>query len=107
MNPDQSASWRRSRTIAAMVVFAILSASIVLVSSELTLIAGPQHPEIAVDICHPLQLASASPRLLLAYPRVSNPLTDSEGRKEPLPTTVRQILKGNVKPDVPPPRPLV
>ena len=69
-----------------------------------TVISGPGHPELSVDICHPLQSVDVVPGILMARPAA--PLIESmlsefgrnAGRSIAPPPELR------VAPDTPPPK---
>jgi len=103
----QRSGSRHGAAIIVIVALVILSTSMGFLSSDLVLVLGPQHPELALDICHPVQIATTSTHVLLVYPQVRSMESISEGWRELPPTVESRLLKGSVKPDVPPPRQLV
>ncbi len=101
---QRSGSRHRSAAIIVIVALAIVSASASFLSSDLVLVSGPQHPEIALDICRPLQVATTSTHLLLAFPRPSIPDFVPASQGQLVLPTIHRLLKGNVRPEIPPPK---
>jgi hypothetical protein len=100
----QTTSGFRRAAIAAFIALGILSAGMSLVSASLTVVTGSQHAEIALDICHPLQVTTTVTHLLFAFPRVSilDFLPPRQGEVG-LPPLLR-LLKGDLEPEIPPPK---
>ena len=94
----------KSALIATIIALGILSATISLASANLALVAGPQHAEIALDICHPSQVGAFLIHLDFAFPSASIPDVPAPNQdKLGLPHLAR-LIKGNLEPESPPPK---
>src|SRR5581483_12084123 len=96
----------RTRPLAALLAIAILAGSFSTVTG-LCITAGADHPEVRLDVCHPLQAPSLSSSVLVAIP--------SSGPSEPVVCDRGSIFEGafatpreiHLTPDPPPPKALV
>lgn len=70
----------------------------------IVVVAGPSHPELTVDICHPIQALDLVPALLLARPAA--PVLESILRDCGSMTadTAPQLVELRIAPDTPPPK---
>ena len=86
----------------------ILALTIVLVSSPLTasvvVTAGPTHPEITANICHPIQPLALASNVLLARAAASKPEASLSDLGSVLGMAAPRLIECRVPPDTPPPK---
>lgn len=95
----------RTRPLAALLAIAILAGSFS-VMTGVYITAGPDHPEVRLDVCHPLQAPSLSDYVHVAIP--------ASGPSEPFVLDRGSIFDGtftapreiHFTPDPPPPKTL-
>jgi hypothetical protein len=97
------ASKCRTRGLSALLALSILLGSFSVVTG-LCIVAGLDHPELALEMCHSPQSLNVVSAPLIAPPasRFQNPVFYAQGA---IPEkTNRKIVNLNVAPDPPPPR---
>jgi hypothetical protein len=95
-----------SRGLSAALAMLILLGS-VYVSSGLGIVPGSAHPEIALDVCHPLQTFNLVSKVLITRPDSGfpRPALDVRGTIPEQPTI--RIISLSFAPDPPPPKALI
>lgn len=76
-------------------------------TSGVVIVPAPSHPELMVDICHPMQMLSYASNSLLARPAVSVPRFVLLLQGSFKGTPALRVVERNVAPETPPPKPLV
>ncbi len=91
------------RVLSSILAVIILSATIPL-SVGVIVVAGPAHPEITADICHPIQSFDRVSNTLLARPATTVPGFSLRDRAAIVVDAVARLLDHRQAPDTPPPK---
>ena len=93
----------KTRGLSALLALSILLGSFCVVTG-LCIVPGPDHPQLTLEMCHPLQSFNVVSTLLIAAPalRLQNSVRYAQGA---IPErTKSKIVNLNVAPDLPPPK---
>jgi hypothetical protein len=95
-----------SRLMSLLLAFCILLGSFTVVTG-LRVTPGPAHPEISLDVCHPLQTPNLVASVLIARPAagLSEPVIYSQGSIAE--RSAARLTEYAFAPDPPPPKALV
>ncbi len=90
------------------ILSAALAVSLLIASAPLTagviVVAGPSHPELTVDVCHPMQAFDLAPSILLARPAaamIESALCDLGVASD---DAAAPLIELRFAPDTPPPK---
>ena len=97
---------RNLRGLSGILALCLLLSSFSVVTG-LCIISGPEHPEISLDVCHPLQAPNIVTSVLIARPasELSEPFMYPQGTTFELP--LAEVAEIVLTPDPPPPKALV
>ena len=95
----------RLRGLSGVLALCLLLGSFSVVTG-LCIASGPEHPEISLDVCHPLQAPNLVTTILIARPasKLSEPLMWPQGST--VERLLAEITEFVLTPDPPPPRSL-
>jgi len=98
----QQVSRADSRALSLMLVFVLLLGSVSL-STGVVIVSRPNHAELTVNICQPIQTCDGVPSILIARPSVSASefVLSFSGSVAVTPSS--PIIECKVVPDTPPP----
>lgn len=93
----------RSRGLSAFLAIAILVGCLSVITG-LSITRGPEHPEISLDMCHPLQAPIVAASVIVARPaaEVSEPMIYPQGSIIEHPAA--RLVEFIFTPDPPPPK---
>lgn len=93
------------RVLSSILALALLLASVPL-SAGVDIVSGPVHPELTINICHPIQTSGTPTNTLMARPAViaTASVLLVQGSL-PLNRAAR-LIEYRIAPDTPPPKPL-
>ena len=94
----------RSRAMSAVLAAVILLGSVPALTGVCT-VSGPAHPQVTLDVCHPLQAFNAVDKVFLAHPDTGNipdPALDFQGTVPDHST--HKLIDLRFAPDPPPPK---
>jgi len=93
------------RVLSSLIAVALLLASVPL-SAGVIVVSGPSHPELTINICHPIEASGLVSSTLLARPAVTVPQWVLLVQGSSPPVSAARLVEHRVAPDTPPPKPL-
>jgi hypothetical protein len=92
--------------VSSMLALMLLLSSVPL-NSGVVLVTGPNHPQLTLNICRPIQDCSCASNNLLARPAVNAPQFVLTSMTSLAATPAARLVERAVPPDTPPPKYLV
>lgn len=97
----------RSQAMSALLAAVILLGSVPALTG-VCIVSGPGHPQVTLDVCHPLQAFNTVDKVFLAHPdagNIADPALDFQGTVPD--RSMHKLIDLAFAPDPPPPKALI